>query len=331
MTAAVNDVIRRRDFSKRVTKSTTDEVGTLVDAFNTMLGEVGERANALEESNRRLQHEVLERENAERAVRQLNQTLEQRIAERSAELERAHEKLRQSQKLEAIGQLTGGVAHDFNNVLQVISGNLQMLQMTAGQDAAVRQRVETAIFAADRGAKLSSQLLAFARRQPLQPVSTHIGKVLRGMDDLLRRALGESIDIETVVAGGLWTTLVDPHQLENVILNLALNARDAMNGSGRLTLELGNAMLSDDYVANVPDLHPGQYVVLAISDTGCGMPAEIIARVFEPFFTTKPEGQGTGLGLSMAYGFVKQSDGHIQIYSEPGNGTTIKVYLPRSL
>ncbi len=228
MTGAVNDVIRRRDFSTRVPKSTEDEVGTLVDAFNTMLEEVGERARAQEESNLRLQHEVAERESAEQAVRQLNGTLEARIAERTAELERAHEQLRQSQKLEAIGQLTGGVAHDFNNVLQVISGNLQMLQMTAGQDPAIRKRVDTAIFAADRGAKLSSQLLAFARRQPLQPVPTNVGKVLRGMDDLLRRALGESIDIETVVAGGLWTTLVDPHQLENVILNLAINARDAM-------------------------------------------------------------------------------------------------------
>jgi signal transduction histidine kinase/DNA-binding response OmpR family regulator len=330
MTAAVNEVIRRRDFSTRVAKSTEDEVGTLVDAFNSMLGEVGDRASALEQSNQRLQHEVAERESAEQAVRQLNSTLEERIAERSAELERAHAQLRQSQKLEAIGQLTGGVAHDFNNVLQVISGNLQMLQMTSGQDPAVRKRVETAIFAADRGAKLSSQLLAFARRQPLQPLPTNVGRVLRGMDDLLRRALGESIDIETVVAGGLWTTLVDPHQLENVILNLAINARDAMKGNGRLTLELGNAMLNDDYVANVPELHPGHYVVLAISDTGCGMPPEVIARAFEPFYTTKPEGQGTGLGLSMAYGFVKQSEGHIQIYSEPGNGTTIKVYLPRS-
>jgi signal transduction histidine kinase/DNA-binding response OmpR family regulator len=330
MTAAVNEVIRRRDFSTRVEKSTEDEVGTLVDAFNSMLGEVGERARALEASNQRLQHEVAERESAEHAVRQMNGSLEARIAERTAELERAHEQLRQSQKLEAIGQLTGGVAHDFNNVLQVISGNLQMLQMTAAQDPAIRRRVETAIFAADRGAKLSSQLLAFARRQPLQPVPTNVGRVLRGMDDLLRRALGESIDIETVVAGGLWTTLVDPHQLENVILNLAINARDAMKGNGRLTLELGNAMLNDDYVANIPELRPGHYVVLAISDTGCGMPAEVIARAFEPFFTTKPEGQGTGLGLSMAYGFVKQSDGHIQIYSEPGNGTTIKVYLPRS-
>jgi signal transduction histidine kinase len=242
MTAAVNEVIRRRDFSTRVQKSTDDEVGTLADAFNTMLEEVGERARAQEASNQRLQHEVAERESAEQAVRQLNSTLEARIAERTRELEKAHEQLRQSQKLEAIGQLTGGVAHDFNNVLQVISGNLQMLQMTASQDPLIRKRVDTAIFAADRGAKLSSQLLAFARRQPLQPVPTNVGKVLRGMDDLLRRALGESIDIETVVAGGLWTTLVDPHQLENVILNLAINARDAMKGNGRLTLELGNAM-----------------------------------------------------------------------------------------
>jgi CheY-like chemotaxis protein len=237
--------------------------------------------------------------------------------------------LRQAQKLEAIGQLTGGVAHDFNNVLQVISGNLQLLQMSLPAEEKAQTRLQSAAFAADRGAKLSMQLLAFARRQPLQPVATNLSRVLRGMDDLLRRALGESILIETVVAGGLWTTLVDQNQIENVILNLAINARDAMTNGGKLTLELGNAMLDDDYVAAERDVPAGQYVMLAISDTGSGMPPEVASRAFEPFFTTKREGEGTGLGLSMAHGFVKQSQGHIKIYSEVGSGTTIRIYLPR--
>jgi signal transduction histidine kinase/DNA-binding response OmpR family regulator len=331
LTDAVDQAVRRRDFSMRVQKTTEDEVGVLVDAFNGMLDEVGERATALEQSHAQMQHEMAVRIEAEEAVRQLNNSLEERIRERTTELEKTHAQLRQSQKLEAIGQLTGGVAHDFNNVLQVIAGNLQLLQMSLAGNAEAQRRLEAAAFAADRGAKLSSQLLAFARRHPLQPVATNIGRVLRGMDDLLRRALGESVQIETVVAGGLWTTLADPHQLENVILNLAINARDAMKGDGRLTLELNNAMLDDHYVLHEPEVSPGQYVMLAISDTGCGMPPEVIARAFEPFFTTKREGEGTGLGLSMAYGFVKQSNGHIRIYSEVGSGTTIKIYLPRSM
>ena len=331
LTAAVDQAIRRRDFSIRVPKTTDDEVGVLVDAFNVMLDEVGQRARELEQSHAQMRHEVDVRIEAEEAVRQLNNSLEERIRERTTELEKTHAQLRQSQKLEAIGQLTGGVAHDFNNVLQVIAGNLQLLQMSLAGNPEAQRRLESAAFAADRGAKLSSQLLAFARRHPLQPVATNIGRVLRGMDDLLRRALGESVQIETVVAGGLWTTLADPHQLENVILNLAINARDAMQGDGRLTLELNNAMLDDNYVLHEPEVTAGQYVMLAISDTGCGMPPEVIARAFEPFFTTKREGEGTGLGLSMAYGFVKQSHGHIRIYSEVGSGTTIKIYLPRSM
>jgi signal transduction histidine kinase/DNA-binding response OmpR family regulator len=331
VTDAVHQVIRRRDFSLRVKKSTEDEIGMLVDAFNSMLTEVGERAQALERSNLALQHEMKERRGAEEALRQLNNTLEERIVARTAELERAHEQLRQSQKMEAIGQLTGGVAHDFNNVLQVVASNLQLLQMSLAGNPQAQRRLEAAAFAADRGAKLSSHLLAFARRQPLQPVPTNLGRILRGMDDLLRRALGESIQIETIVTGGLWTTLVDPNQLENVILNLAINARDAMEGGGKLTLELGNAMLDDHYVSTEPDVPAGQYVLLAISDTGTGMTPEIMARAFEPFFTTKREGEGTGLGLSMAYGFIKQSNGHIRMYSEIGSGTTVKIYLPRSL
>jgi signal transduction histidine kinase/response regulator RpfG family c-di-GMP phosphodiesterase len=329
LTTAVNKVIVGRDFSTRVLKSTEDEVGSLVDAFNDMLREVGQRATAVEQSNLALQREMHERALAQDALRDLNATLEHRIAERTAELGRAHEQLRQSQKLEAVGQLTGGVAHDFNNVLQVIMSNLQMLQMTSAGNPEAQRRLEAASFAADRGAKLSSQLLAFARRQPLKPLSVNLDRVLRGMDELLRRALGETIHVETVVTGGLWTTLVDPHQLENVILNLSINARDAMDGAGRLTLELGNAMLDDTYVANERDVPAGQYVMLAISDTGCGMPPEVLDRAFEPFFTTKREGEGTGLGLSMAYGFVKQSHGHIRIYSEVGSGTSIKIYLPR--
>jgi signal transduction histidine kinase/DNA-binding response OmpR family regulator len=329
LTDAANDVIRNRDFSVRVDKTVEDETGVLVDAFNSMLNEIGARARDLENSNTALHREMCERVNAEEALIQLNDTLEQRIAMRTAELERAHEELRQAQKLEAIGQLTGGVAHDFNNVLQVISGNLQLLQMNPSNDPETQKRLQSAAFAADRGAKLSLQLLAFARRQPLKPVATNLGRILRNMDDLLRRALGESILIETVVAGGLWAALIDQNQIENVILNLAINARDAMRNGGKLTLELGNAMLDDDYVASERDVPAGQYVMLAISDTGSGMPPEVVSRAFEPFFTTKREGEGTGLGLSMAHGFVKQSHGHIKIYSEVGSGTTIRIYLPR--
>lgn len=261
----------------------------------------------------------------------LHQThLEQLVQKRTKQLETSQRALQRSQKLEAIGQLTGGVAHDFNNVLQIIASNLQLLQIGGGDESRQQSFLRAAIDAVDRGTKLSSQLLAFARRQPLQPVALNLDRVLRGMDDLLRRALGETIEIETIVGGGLWNTMVDPNQLENVILNLAINARDAMPDGGKLTLELGNAMLDDRYVLAHPDVPAGQYVLLAVSDTGSGMPQEVIERAFDPFFTTKREGSGTGLGLSMAYGFVKQSGGHIKIYSEFGSGTSFKIYLPRS-
>jgi PAS domain S-box-containing protein len=245
-------------------------------------------------------------------------------------LEETRTALFQSQKMEAIGKLTGGVAHDFNNVLQVLRGNLELLENRHASDGWTRERLDKAIDAVERGAKLASQLLAFGRRQPLRPVVINLAPAIRGMDDLLRRALGETIEVETVVAGGLWNTIVDIHQLENVILNLAINARDAMPDGGKLTLELANAMLDDHYVAGLPDVPVGQYVMLAVTDTGTGMPPDVLERAFDPFFTTKPEGSGTGLGLSMAYGFVKQSGGHIRIYSEIGHGTTVKIYLPRS-
>jgi PAS domain S-box-containing protein len=244
-------------------------------------------------------------------------------------LRKTEEALVQAQKLEAIGKLTGGVAHDFNNLLQVIAGNLELLKIDFGATPQSIHRLQVAISAVSRGAKLSSQLLSFARRQPLKPLPSNVGRILREMDDMLRRALGGLIEIEVIATGGLWTTMVDRHQLENVILNLAINARDAMNGAGKLTVEVGNAVLDEQYAEVHPEVLPGQYVMLAISDTGSGMSPEVMEHIFEPFFTTKAEGEGTGLGLSMAYGFVKQSGGHIKAYSEPGQGTTFKIYLPR--
>ncbi|MCB8820478.1 PAS domain-containing protein [Microvirga rosea] len=238
------------------------------------------------------------------------------------------EHLRSAQKMEALGQLTGGVAHDFNNLLQVISGNLQLLAKEVAGNPRAEKRLDNALAGVSRGSKLASQLLAFGRRQPLEPKVVNIGRFIKGMDDMLRRALGEEIEIEAVVSGGLWNTLVDPVQVENVILNLAINARDAMDGHGRLTIEAGNALLDDRYSLQ-HEVEPGQYVMLAVTDTGCGIPSSVLERVFDPFFSTKPEGKGTGLGLSMVYGFVKQSGGHIKIYSEVGLGTTVKIYLPR--
>ncbi|WP_229455200.1 response regulator [Massilia sp. KIM] len=240
--------------------------------------------------------------------------------------------LQQSQKMETIGKLTGGVAHDFNNLLQIISGNLQLLEMAgpAGQQGEHARWIENARQAVDKGAKLASYLLAFGRRQPLEPKVIKIGRLVAGMEDMLRRALGEEIEIEMVISGGLWNTAVDVAQVENALLNLAINARDAMGGVGRMTIEATNAVLDDLYCRNHGDVLPGQYVMLAVTDTGPGMPPEVLARAFEPFFTTKDEGKGTGLGLSMVYGFVKQSGGHVKIYSEAGQGTTVKLYLPRS-
>lgn len=242
---------------------------------------------------------------------------------------RMEDALRQAQKMEAIGKLTGGVAHDFNNILQVIAGNLELLRLEFAGIGHARQRLQQASFAVERGAKLASQLLSFARRQPLQPVPTNLARVVGEMDDLLRRALGPTVEIETIAVGGLWTTSVDRNQFENAILNLAINARDAMDGRGKLSIEFSNVVLDDLYIAQHDEVNPGQYVMVAVSDSGCGMPPDVLAQVFEPFFTTKSQGKGTGLGLSMVHGFVRQSGGYIQVYSEPGLGTTFKIYLPR--
>jgi PAS domain S-box-containing protein len=251
--------------------------------------------------------------------------------EAEAALQAAQASMIRSQKLEAIGQLTGGVAHDFNNLLQVISGNLQLLSKDIAGNVRAEMRVQNALGSVARGSKLASQLLAFARRQPLEPRVVNVGRLIKGMDEMLRRALGGEIEVETIVAGGLWNSLIDPDQLENAVLNLAINARDAMNGEGRLTIEASNAFLDDEYVRQHDELSAGQYVMIAVTDTGTGIPPDILERVYEPFFTTKAEDKGTGLGLAMVYGFLKQSGGHVKIYSEVGAGTTVKLYFPREV
>ncbi|OCW58546.1 PAS domain S-box protein [Hoeflea olei] len=276
-------------------------------------------------SNTDIEHAKLN----EAALADLNANLEQRIAERTEELLQSQKALQQSQKLETIGKLTGGVAHDFNNLLQVVAGNLQLLAKDVAGNERAETRVKNALAGVDRGAKLASQLLAFSRRQPLEPKVINIGRFVTGMEDMLRRSIGESIGIEVIVAEGLWNTSADPTQVENAILNLAINARDAMGDAGKLTIEASNTRLDDTYTSFFDDVMSGEYVLVAVTDTGTGMDEDTLEQVFEPFFSTKPEGKGTGLGLSMVYGFVKQSGGHINIYSEPGHGTTVKLYLPR--
>jgi PAS domain S-box-containing protein len=250
--------------------------------------------------------------------------------EATAALRRTEVALQQAQKMETVGKLTGGVAHDFNNLLQVIAGNLQLLSRDVAGNERAERRVASALGGVHRGAKLASHLLAFGRRQVLEPRVVSVGRFLLNMEDMLRRTIGEAIDIETVAAGGLWNTLVDPAQLENAVLNLVINARDAMAGHGKLTVEASNAFLDAAYAEEHGEVTAGQYVLVAVTDTGTGMAPDVLARVFEPFFSTKSEGKGSGLGLSMVYGFVKQSGGHVKLYSEPGHGTTVKLYLPRT-
>jgi signal transduction histidine kinase/CheY-like chemotaxis protein len=277
-------------------------------------------------------NESLVRQSAELAA--TNKRLLQQIDER----QKAEEALRQAQKMEAIGHLTGGVAHDFNNLLQIILSSLGVLKRRAERwmlpaEAArdFHRLIDAAVIGGERASALTRQLLAFARRQPLEPTRIDVNKLVAGMSELLRRTLGEAISVETVLAGGLWPTFADANQLESAIVNLAVNARDAMAGGGQLTIETANAYLDEAYIRSYDELKPGQYVLVAVTDTGSGMTEEVLAKAFEPFFTTKDIGQGTGLGLSQVYGFVKQSGGHIKIYSEPGAGTTVKLYLPRLL
>src|ERR1700722_16551471 len=242
----------------------------------------------------------------------------------------ADEQLRQAQKMEAIGQLTGGIAHDFNNILTVITGTIEILEEGVAGDPGLVEITRMIDEAAIRGAELTQRLLAFARRQPLQPRTTDVNTLIVDAAKLLRPTLGEHVEIESVFEEDAWPALVDPGQLSTALINLALNARDAMPRGGKLVLETGNVHLDENYARAHAEVHPGPYVMIAVSDTGLGIPAAILDKVFDPFFTTKDVGKGTGLGLSMVYGFVKQSDGHIKIYSEEGHGTTIKIYLPRA-
>ncbi len=275
---------------------------------------------------------------ARASLDQLNAGLEAKVAERTAALgeelkrrEALAAQVRQMQKLEAIGQLTGGIAHDFNNLMAVILSSHTLLERRLARgDKDVATFLDGIRSGAERAAALTSRLLAFSRQQPLAPQVVDANKLIAGMSDIFRRTLPENIGIETVFAGGLWRAHADPHELENVLLNLVVNARDAMPDGGKLTIETSNAHLDDTYARDNVEVSAGQYVLIAVTDTGIGMSPEIMARAFEPFFTTKPVGKGTGLGLSGAFGFVKQSGGHVKIYSEVGHGSTVKVYLPRT-
>jgi signal transduction histidine kinase/CheY-like chemotaxis protein len=261
-------------------------------------------------------------------LRLLTASLKTEILER----ERAEATMRQTQKMEALGQLTGGVAHDFNNMLAIIVGNLDLgMRRLSKEDVRARIYVENALSGARRAAELTKRLLAFSRLQPLKPQSADANKCVADMSELLRRTLGEAIELETVLGGGLWRAIVDVHQLESAILNLVINARDAMGRGGRLTIETANTELNRAYADAHAEVTPGQYVMIAVTDTGRGMSDAVIEKAFDPFFTTKPTGAGTGLGLSQVHGFIKQSKGHIKIYSEEGKGTTIKIYLPRDM
>lgn len=263
----------------------------------------------------------------QQAIEEKNHALEEQIQQR----ETAEMRLRQVQKMEALGQLTGGMAHDFNNMLAIVVGNLEMgMRQTGRTDEALREVMSRALSAANRGADLTKRLLAFSRMQPLRPKSIDVNDCVRSMLMILQRTLGEDITIDTTLAPGLWRVFIDRPQLESALLNLAVNSRDAMKNGGRLTLETSNTYLDQNFADTHAEVTPGQYVLVTVTDTGTGMAPEVTRRAFDPFFTTKEPGQGTGLGLSQVHGFIKQSRGHVQIYSEMGVGTTVKMYLPRT-
>lgn len=273
--------------------------------------------------------DVTERSRAETALQDLNATLEQRVVAEVSERMRAEEQLRQAHKMDAIGQLTGGIAHDFNNMLAVVIGALNLMQRRLAKgDTDVTRYIDAATDGANRASQLTQRLLAFSRQQPLNPSSIDANKLVASMTDLLSRTLGEHIQIQTVLGAGLWRTFADQVQLESAIINLAVNARDAMPDGGKLTIETANGSVDAAYGLQ-HGLAPGQYVMICVTDTGDGMDAQTMALAFDPFFTTKEVGKGTGLGLSQVFGFVRQSGGHVKLYSEVGHGTTVKIYLPR--
>jgi PAS domain S-box-containing protein len=274
--------------------------------------------------------EITARKLADARLQELNEHLESRVLEEVAERTRVEDALRQSQKMEAVGQLTGGIAHDFNNMLATVIGPLDLLSMRMGDsDPRAKRYIDMAIDGATRAAQLTQRLLAFSRQQPLQPVPLDVNRLIAGMSDLLVHSLGSNIRLETVLAAQVWCTFADANQLENVILNLAVNARDALPGGGRLVVETANCRIASAADAMRADVPTGEYVLITVADNGGGMPPEVIAKAFDPFFTTKKVGQGTGLGLSQVYGFVRQSAGHVKIHSSLGKGTTVALYLPR--
>jgi PAS domain S-box-containing protein len=276
-------------------------------------------------------HDITTSKQAEEDLQRVNQLLEERVAEALAKQAQTEERLRQSQKMEAVGQLTGGIAHDFNNLLAGIVGSLDLMRMriAQGRNEDLARYIESAMASANRAASLTHRLLAFSRRQPLAPRPVDANELIASMEELLRRTTGPSIEIELGLEAGLWATLCDPNQLENAILNLVINARDAMPDGGRLRIATENVTLERSDDGRSGEIKRGPYVCISVADTGVGIDAAILDKVFDPFFTTKPLGQGTGLGLSMIYGFAKQSDGHVRIESEVGRGTNVKLYLPR--
>jgi signal transduction histidine kinase/ActR/RegA family two-component response regulator len=311
--------------------------GKVIEPPHVPIDEIAQLGGTLAQVSQELRHRA-------QRLEDLNRTLEARVAERTGELSAANTQLvaemksrqeteaqlRHMQRLEALGQLTGGIAHDFNNMLAVMGSCLELISRRLSRgDTDVGALIASGRQSIERGASLTRRLLAFARQQTLSPEPLDANKLLAGIEEMLRRTLPETVTIEMVLAGGLWLTHADAHQLESALLNLAVNARDAMPEGGKLTIETANAHLDEAYAALHPETSPGQYVMLAMTDTGIGMTPEVLSRAFDPFFTTKPPGAGTGLGLSQVFGFSKQSAGHVKIYSEPGIGTTVKLYLPR--
>ncbi len=308
------------------------EIGRFqVEHETALLGIAGHAATAIDNARllSEVERELAERKRAEAALQALNAELEERVAAEIEGRSKTEEQLRQAQKMEAVGQLTGGIAHDFNNMLAVVIGGLNLARRKLSKgDIDIDRFIDGALDGANRAATLTQRLLAFSRQQPLAPEVLAVNRMIAGMSELLDRSLGETVKVETVLAAGLWNVKVDPAQLESAVLNLAVNARDAMPSGGKLTIETMNASVDANY-ARQYSIQPGQFVLIAVTDTGSGMDREVVSKAFDPFYSTKEVGKGTGLGLSQVYGFVRQSGGHVKIYSELGIGTTVKIYLPR--